>query len=809
MLSIYQSHNLYDLFDALSQFLGDKTDNPFQPLTVLVPSLAVGRWLTYQWANRFGVCAHVNTEFPANFMWNTFGKIVPETPKSAILSPEAMQWRLFEALASLPDEPIYKVLQQYLERTPQPLLGRWQLAGRIAEVFSHYRIYRRDWLAHWHQGQLLAEDFRHQDWQAALWRQLFAEEHHRQGHLLKQFYRQLQREPQLRARLPERLAVFTTVRLPPNELEFFRVLSQFIEVQFYHFNPCGQYWADIVDERWLAKMKARQSQRMNLYEKGHPLLTAWGKQARDTFRLLSELSGGEQDNDWQDYFPDIEQDHILARLQHSLHQLDHQDEADWTLAAEDQSIQIHSCHSLTRQLEVLHDQLLALMAADATLRPQDIVVMVPDIASAGGAIEAVFGTAVEERRIPWQLTGVASPEENGLWRAFAGLYELSQSRLSQSEFIDWLSLTPVATYYGLAGDDIEQCGQLLARAAVYRCLDGRHRAQMTGDSSDTDDVHTFLFGLERLLLATVLPGDYQHLYAGIQPVAGIEVGDFNLIGILTQAVSDLAERRDWLHRQQPALTVLDSMQQDLQKFFVAQVGNRPWDNLNKAISAMRETLTLSPPGENIPLSLLLHDLEQRVAASAPGAVPGGVVHFSRLGALRLLPYRVVCILGLEDTAFPRRELPNEFDLLAQDQHPRAGDRSRRDDDKGMFLEALMAAKDHFLLFYNGASNSQEAKFPPSSLISQLVDYLGRRVLGGKQQVEAQLWRQHWLQPFSPNYYRDHSRSYAKEWLAAAQAVWHYTLIRDRSREGCFRAFRENHWVGCAVFAGLALDLALR
>ena len=46
-------------------------------------------------------------------------------------------------------------------------------------------------------------------------------------------------------------------------------------------------------------------------------------------------------------------------------------------------------------------------------------------------------------------------------------------------------------------------------------------------------------------------------------------------------------------------------------------------------------------------------------------------------------------------------------------------------------------------------------------------------------------------------------------VAAAQALWHWTLIRDRSRDGCFRAFRENHWVGAAVFAGALLDYALR
>ncbi len=777
MLSIYQSHHLHYLFDELGDFLGRKNHHPFQAITVLVPSLAMGRWLTYAWTTRFGICANVSTNYPASFMWDCFAKIVPDTPKSAILSPEAMHWRLFAALAKLPNEPMYQVLHRYLERTPQPLLGRWQLAGRIAQVFSDYRTYRRDWLALWHAGKLVERTkgkppFRHQEWQAALWQQLFAEEHHQQGHLLQKLEQKLRANPSLVRLLPPRLAVFTTVRLPPNELDFFRVLSQFVEVQFYHLNPSGQYWADIVDERWWLKMNARQPQRMALFEKGHPLLTAWGKQLRDTFKLLSELSGGEQDNDWQDIFPEIDTPHLLATLQHSIHELVHEEQQTWQLTNDDKSIQIHSCHSLTRQLEVLHDQLLHLFALhQGQLAPQDVVVMLPDIASASGAIEAVFGTVTENRRIPWQLTGVASPEENSLWRSFASLYHLSQGRLTQSEFIDWLSLAPVSSYYGLVADDIDMCTTLLEKAAVYRCLDGQHRAHVTGDDTDVDNVHTFLFGLERLLLATVLPPDYQQTYAGISPVADVEASSFALIGILTQAVSDVAERRTWLNDCLEANAGLTRLEQDLQRFFVAQVGSRAWDNLHKAIADLRDTLSTAPIDEGVPLSLLLQDLEQRITAAAPGAVPGGVVHFSRLGALRLLPYKVVCILGLEDTAYPRREVANEFDLLTQDDQPRAGDRSRRDDDKGIFLEALMAAQDHLLLFYNGASNNQAAVFPPSTVINQLVDYLGRRVVGGRKHVEQVCWHKHRLQPFSPAYFaNEKAKSYAQEWLSAAQSV---------------------------------------
>jgi len=46
-------------------------------------------------------------------------------------------------------------------------------------------------------------------------------------------------------------------------------------------------------------------------------------------------------------------------------------------------------------------------------------------------------------------------------------------------------------------------------------------------------------------------------------------------------------------------------------------------------------------------------------------------------------------------------------------------------------------------------------------------------------------------------------------VAALLAAWHYTLIRTRSRDGCFRAFRLNHWLGFGVFAGTAAAFALR
>ncbi|HEX5277210.1 MAG TPA: exodeoxyribonuclease V subunit gamma [Fluviicoccus sp.] len=777
MLTITQSHDLNTLFDALSLALGDPVSDPLQPLTVLVPTIALGRWLELRWAERFGIAAHFDIQYPISFRWQCYKQVLDSNEHTQSLPRELMQWRLFERLGHLPDDdPDFHPLRAYLQRTPNPVLGRWQLAGRIAQAYADYVSYRPDWLERWRQGGRLPHDWTHQAWQARLWQELFAETFAEGGQLSTRYLHALAEQPALRRHLPERLAVFTTVRLPPPVLHFFQALSPHTELHWLHLNPSREYWADVVDPRWLEKMRVLHPQKVAYHSAGHPLLAAWGKQARDNFRLLADLSGGEHDNDWRDLFPPLDGDSLLRRLQHSLHTLEHQhgdNLPSWSLDESDVSLQIHSCHSLTRQLEALHDRLLHLFARHPDLKPQDVAVMLPDVVTAAGAIESVFGTVPAARRIPWQLTGVPKAEENTVWQAFHGLYQLTQTRLAQSALLDWLALPPVAAYYGLEAADIEKAAGLLQQAGVYRGLDGQHRARQSGDAEDLDDTHTLLFGLERLLLAIALPPEFDGLAGGLQPVGGVEAGQFALIGVLTRAVTDLALRRDWWTQARPVEEWLATLRGDLLNFFGSLAGEYALRGLERALDDIERHAGNAKVSEPVPLFLLLREIDQRLDSEAPEPLPGGSVTFSRIGALRNLPYRVICLLGLEDTSFPRRDPFNEFDLLRLDPHPRPGDRSRRDDDRGAFLDALMAARDHFLLFYNGHSNNQSAEFPPSILIGELLDYLGTRVEGGAKALKAQCVYEHRLQAFSPRYFEpdsDRLFSHAADWLPAARAV---------------------------------------
>lgn len=137
--------------------------------------------------------------------------------------------------------------------------------------------------------------------------------------------------------------------------------------------------------------------------------------------------------------------------------------------------------------------------------------------------------------------------------------------------------------------------------------------------------------------------------------------------------------------------------------------------------------------------------------------------------MRAIPFKVVCLLGMNDGDYPRYQPPLSFDLMAQ--HPRAGDRSRREDDRYLLLEALLSARARLYLSYVGRNIHTDAPRPPSVLITQLQDYLTRVVhLDANLTAHAFLQRltiEHPLQPFSVRYFTPQSDprllSYAKEW----------------------------------------------
>ncbi|MBI4754017.1 MAG: exodeoxyribonuclease V subunit gamma [Betaproteobacteria bacterium] len=773
MLSILQSNRLEVLADALIERASAAAADPdpaawLAPQVVIVPSAGMGRWLKYRWAQRQGVCANVECLFPAQFIWQLFHRVLPDVPERSPFDPSVMAWRLFGLLETLPPQPELAPLARRLEGACGR--DRLDLVQRIAGLFGQYTVYRPKWLEAWAQGRRAGvEDAATEAWQAWLWRALL--ERVRPGptpHPKDAFFAALAEGgpagERARRCLPARLPVFAVPLLPPLYLDILAGLGEWIDVDIHHLNPCREYWADIVPEAELARRRLDTPDAAALLDVGHPLLAAWGRQRGDALGLLAERLG-EEGVASAEYFDPPAADTLLARLQGDILDLRPPPPPGQAPVA-DGSLQIHACHGLTRQLEVLHDRLLECFERLPGLTPADVVVMLPDLDAAAPLVEAVFGAVPREREIPFVITGRARPDDEPLVRACDFLLGQAQSRFEVAAIADFVELPAVSRRFGFEAADLERVHAWLGAAGVRWGRDAAHRAAL---GLPEEPRHTWAEGLARLLLGHALPGGGLEVFAGLAPVDEVEGQQALALGRLLRLLAVLNEAAAQLARPRTVAQWAAWLAGLIGQVFEAEGEDQARvERLRRAVAGLAGDAAQAGCTVAVDAEVLRGAVAVRLREGAPGAVPGGAVTFCGMGPLRGLPWRVVCLLDLNDPGFPRGGGTLEFDLMAR--HPQAGDRARRDDDRACFLDALSAARDAFIVCYSGRDIRDNAELPPSVLVAELLDHLGRATAGGRAAVEAALLARHPLAPFSPRYFDGGALfSYAAEHLPAARA----------------------------------------
>src|SRR5690606_38623931 len=156
-----------------------------------------------------------------------------------------------------------------------------------------YLAYRPEWVGAWLAGKRVGLG-EHEAWQAALWQRIGAEAGELPAaHPAELFFRALEHDASLRARLPARLTVFGTGAMPPPYLDIFKLLAGHIDVAFYLVSPCREYWGDLVSDRALARAALETPEALPLLETGHPLLGSLGQETRASFERLA----GENDTE--------------------------------------------------------------------------------------------------------------------------------------------------------------------------------------------------------------------------------------------------------------------------------------------------------------------------------------------------------------------------------------------------------------------------------------------------------------------------------------------------------------------------------
>ncbi|MFZ4288985.1 exodeoxyribonuclease V subunit gamma, partial [Variovorax sp. HJSM1_2] len=738
-------------------------------------------------------------------------------PAHSPFDKDLLVWRLMRLLPSLLQEPVFEPLARFLEEDTE-LRKRYQLAQRLADLFDQYQVYRADWLADWAAGDDVLATTRRgrvpldatQRWQAHLWRALLkdvgpGEVQSSRAAVHQRFMAEVRKiaADARPAGLPRRVLVFGISSLPQQALEVLSALGRWCQVLVCVHNPCQYFWSDIVADRDLLRTSRQRQPRRSgvpeslddsqLHQHAHPLLAAWGKQGRDYIGLLDAhdteqevyarrlLDIGQRIN----LFEPFGEDCLLHQIQQDILELrplaETQNHWPGVDPATDTSLRFHIAHSPQREVEVVHDQILEALAQDATLQPRDIIVMVPDVNRYAPHIQAVFGLLgpQDPRHLPFTVADQGQRHHDPLLAALEHLLALPQSRLPVSAVLDLLSTVAVRQRFGISEQDLPQLQSWISDANIRWGLHAEQR-QSLELPPHTSEHNSWLFGLQRMLLGYMVGrGESWQEIEPLDEIGGLGAA---LVGPLTVFLEHLDAA--W-RALSPARTPDDwavQLRQLLSDFFAADDAADGYTllRLERALQTWQDACEAAQLDEPLPLSLVR---EQWLAlidqADLQRPFFGGGVTFATLLPMRAIPFRMVCMLGMNDGDYPRSRNPSDFDLMGQDYRP--GDRSRREDDCYLFLEALLSARERLHISWVGRSIQDNSERPPSVLLAQLRDHVaaGWRMESdaadvpgdGKALLHA-LTVEHKLQPFDRAYFTGESVlfSYAHEWRSSVSAA---------------------------------------
>lgn len=792
--TVHTGNRMSLLVEDLAMLLDEQPlPSPFEPETIVVQSADMERWLVKELATRLGVFANARFPFPNAIVDELFRCVLPDVPAEDPFSRDRMTWRLFALLPDAGSLPEGEGLAGYLSDDP---VGRKriQLAERIAVVLDRTIVFRPEMVLSWEK-----EDGGKGGWLAGLWRRLVAGDgkFHRAA-LRRRFLEHLGGKTVPSARLPSRVCVFGIPAMPAFHFDALVAVSRFVDVHLFFLNPSREYWGDIFGHREQIRERRRAGEAMDPeddlhIDTGNALLASLGRQGRDFHRLVVSATEGES----VDRFEAPEGETLLARIQSDIFHLvnrgagpDPENER-LPLSLDDDSIRIHSCHSRMREMEVLKDRLLHLFSEDPGLSPGDVVVMAPDIDAYTPFIEAVFGygdgdVAGGVPAIPFTIANRGAVARSPFLRAFLDLLALRDGDFTATEVVALCGSDPVRRRFGFSMEDIDRISGWVAETGIRWGIDaeGRKKAGLPARGD-----FTWREGLSRLLLSVAIAPEDAEPFQGILP--GVRVGgdDTVLIGRFVDFAEKLFDGGRRLEAPRTVRKWADTLCELSEALLLAEDEDKNALRLRKELEAITAMAEASGVTEPVPFEAVRHWIARRLEAEEGVRDSGflaGAVTFCKLLPMRSIPFRVIALAGMNGGDFPRQERAPDFDPVAR--QPRPGDRSLRDEDRYLFLESILSARERLIVTFVGRSVQNDEPIPPSVVISELLDYAeqgflppegfhGEKEEAGNRKTTMKDWLvlDHPLQSFSPRAFEAGSGtpawgpySYSRENFVAAQ-----------------------------------------
>jgi exodeoxyribonuclease V gamma subunit len=741
------------LVDQLITHISQESRSLFSSSTVVTHSQGMASYLRQCIAKVKGVCSHINFHLPSNFIKTYHTPLLKEN--EFFIDRGTLCFAIY-ALLGKTDHSETPIISTILSGSPHAQ-KHYSLAYQLADLFDSYINTRADLLHAWESEPAYQKD-PVERCQAILWKQL------RQSFPLMRTWSDLiPRVVSLNADRPisnKALHIFGVTNLPPIYIDLLHAISVHQEVIIYWQNPvylAEGYWGDALS----SKQWTLQSHNPDLDYLDSPLLANFGRLGRE---FVSNLYTGTSSN------YEVDNTQLQSELPLASSQLEHLQQDihcnsyQASLPQCDGSISINACYSPLREVEALHQFLIAHLIKNPTCDVSHIIVQVPNIENYAGAIDAVFGSIPTDlpEHIPYRICDRTSINESPVISALLFFLNLREKRCTSREIFRILCTEAVAREFQLAEDGLNELRTLIERSGIRWGLNQDHLKDLS--SVQVPQFYTWQEGIQRLFLGYCIHVDEDpELWNETLISSDVEIDHLSLLNSLERFITKTIELRQILFTDRSAIEWIDLCHWILGSFFLLEASEESMikRNLEEAFEVISKATERTGLNETLPVDIFRNHLESTLArqSSATGFLSGAVT-FCELKPMRSIPNKVVCLLGLNYGEFPRSSSLSMMDMKRK--RPRIGDRTAREDDNYTFLESILSAREHLYLSYVGQSEKTNEKLAPSVPL---------RILLERYPILMESLIYHPLRRYHPDYFsHDAMRSFDIQSLKIAEHI---------------------------------------
>lgn len=704
MIELVQERRLETLLARLSVRLASSGD-PLFPDTLVVPTVGMARWVRFGVAESNGGFAHFRIQPVGTFLWDLFGNALTGLPREP-LSISALTLEIVRTLVSRGTRDEFLSAGLHLPPFENDPYWYYDFARRLADLYDRLTLYRPETILAWEEGQerLHGEDA----WMSRVWRRAGARFPNHRAAILKKIKDSLGDQDvvdRLRERYPYPVHVFGHPLLPPVVVGLLAEIGEFLDVVLYHPSPSGEY---------------------SLYEKrsrslpertGNRLLRALGRQHQAMQQILLESV-----SQWEEASPGSPVHHrsLLSMIQDDIwfdRDASEREEIIRSVSPEDGSVRIVVCDSPLGEVETLRTALFGFLDRIPGLEPSDIVVLATDMERYRPYVEGVFLADPPESRIPFTVSG--ERPEQGLVHGFLSLLEIADSPYSALDVLSLLESGVIRRAFGFDEGDLPDLDRIFRRLGILWGLDADTRVRF---GSPEPYRNTFRYGRDRLLLSLSRSEPLAPDSAAI-PLESADIELWPLFERFLVVLDRLSSQKERIEGSRTLAEWGKILLGLLSDFFPEEPD---FPEIEKERTLLRDTcLRFEASGSMDGALWDLGSVRRMIEREAEGQnrersiLTGKGVLFSDMVPVRGIPFRVVWILGMENSVFPRPDRPLAFDFLGR--HPRPGDRSLWEDDNGLFLDAILSAGSVFCASYTGRDPKGRGPVPPASPVVLLLD----------------------------------------------------------------------------------------